>query len=267
MLCPEVGPHTLLFFFLQAVVSRPEALQPHMVNLEAGSAWPSTSRAGWPRSRTPPCCAPAPRTPPSRYTHRPPLSPAFKGAFLKRMPSEPNSTVRRNLSCVYSTVQYSMRLHLLPLPCQAVLKLEPRVVTLVEWDCNQNQAFFLPRYRETLDFFAGIFSAHEQLAPRSSFGRRGFEERVLAREMTNLVACEGLQRMVRAEPLGQLGTRMLRMGFAPLRFTERTEGALLRMLKAYPRGFNLVDHPLNGCFLRWHGSSILGASSWQPQHH
>lgn len=138
-------------------------------------------------------------------------------------------------------------------------------MTLVEWDCNQNQSFFLPRYRETLDFFAGIFECHEHLASRASFGRRGFEERVLAREMTNLVACEGLQRMVRAEPLDQLGKRMVRVGFAPLHFTERTNAALLRMLKAYPIGFNIVHHPVNGCFLRWRESSILGASSWQPQ--
>ncbi|GJP76254.1 hypothetical protein CLOP_g6624 [Closterium sp. NIES-67] len=94
-----------------------------------------------------------------------------------------------------------------------ILQLEPKVITLVEWDSNQQQPFFLQRFRDSLHFFLNVFASHEALASRFSFGRRGFEEFVLAREMVNLVACEGMQRLVRAESLDQMHVRMGRLGW------------------------------------------------------
>ncbi|CAI5465118.1 unnamed protein product [Closterium sp. Yama58-4] len=145
-----------------------------------------------------------------------------------------------------------------------ILQLAPKVVTIVEWDANHRQPFFLHRFRDCLDFFSNVFHSHEHLASRASFGRRGFEERVLAREMINLVACEGLQRLVRAETLDQLHERMQRVGFAPKAFSRRSMAALGQMLAPYSKGFSVVSHPLGGVQLLWQGKSMLGASFWQP---
>ncbi|CAI5979356.1 unnamed protein product [Closterium sp. NIES-65] len=145
-----------------------------------------------------------------------------------------------------------------------ILQLVPKVVTIVEWDANHRQPFFLHRFRDCLDFFSNVFHSHEHLASRASFGRRGFEDRVLAREMINLVACEGLQRLVRAETLDQLHERMQRIGFAAKPFSRRSMAALGQMLAPYSKGFSVVSHPLGGVQLLWQGKSMLGASFWQP---
>ncbi|CAI5516921.1 unnamed protein product [Closterium sp. Naga37s-1] len=141
-----------------------------------------------------------------------------------------------------------------------ILQLAPKVVTIVEWDANHRQPFFLHRFRDCLDFFSNVFHSHEHLASRASFGRRGFEDRVLAREMINLVACEGLQRLVRAETLDQLHERMQRIGFAPKPFSRRSMAALGQMLAPYSKGFSVVSHPLGGVQLLWQGGREGGAA-------
>ncbi|CAI5515291.1 unnamed protein product [Closterium sp. Naga37s-1] len=147
---------------------------------------------------------------------------------------------------------------------KAIMQLDPKVVALVEWDSNQQQPFFLSRFRDALLFFHNIFTSHDALASRFSFGRRGFEEFVLAREMVNLVACEGMQRLVRAERLDQMHARMGRLGVAARPFSKRSMWGLRELIAPYPKGFAVERHPAGGVRLMWNGQSILGASAWTP---
>ncbi|CAI5531220.1 unnamed protein product, partial [Closterium sp. Naga37s-1] len=147
---------------------------------------------------------------------------------------------------------------------KAIMQLDPKVVSLVEWDSNQQQPFFLHRFKDALLFFHNIFASHDALASRFSFGRRGFEEFVLAREMVNLVACEGMQRLVRAERLDQMHTRMGRLGVAARPYSKRSMWGLRELIAPYPKGFAVERHPQGGVRLLWNGQSILGASAWTP---
>ncbi|CAI5972397.1 unnamed protein product [Closterium sp. NIES-64] len=149
-------------------------------------------------------------------------------------------------------------------PKDTAIKLDPKVVSLVEWDSNQQQPFFLHRFKDALLFFHNIFASHDALASRFSFGRRGFEEFVLAREMVNLVACEGMQRLVRAERLDQMHTRMGRLGVAARPYSKRSMWGLRELIAPYPKGFAVERHPQGGVRLLWNGQSILGASAWTP---
>ncbi|CAI5479701.1 unnamed protein product [Closterium sp. Yama58-4] len=146
----------------------------------------------------------------------------------------------------------------------AIMQLDPKVVSLVEWDSNQQQPFFLHRFKDALLFFHNIFASHDALASRFSFGRRGFEEFVLAREMVNLVACEGMQRLVRAESLEQMHVRMGRLGVVARPFSKRSMWGLRELIAPYPKGFGVERHPQGGVRLLWNGQSILGASAWTP---
>ena len=147
---------------------------------------------------------------------------------------------------------------------QAVAQLDPKVITMVQWDSDQQQPFFLRRFRTALHFFSNVFESHEVLAGRPAFGRQGFEERVLAREIVNLVSCEGMQRLVRAEGLDQMHKRSARSQLLPRPFASHTLIALKQLLGQYPRGFDVVEHPDGGIRLLWAGRSILGASAWIP---
>ena len=143
-------------------------------------------------------------------------------------------------------------------------QLDPKVITMVQWDSDQQQPFFLPRFRTALHFFSNIFESHEVLAGRSAFGRQGFEERVLAREIINLVSCEGMQRLVRAEGLDQMHKRAAKAQLMPHPFASHTLKALRQMIGQYPSGFDVAEHPDGGIRLIWAGKSILGASAWMP---
>lgn len=144
-----------------------------------------------------------------------------------------------------------------------MFEFRPKVVTMVEWDADLRSNFFLQRFKTCIDFFANAFDSNEAVASRLSFGRRGFEERVLAREMVNLVACEGLQRLVRSESLSQLQQRMVRIGFAAQPFSKGSMLAFVNMLKGYPLGWSMRESR-GAVKLCWKEKPIVSASAWRP---
>jgi len=87
----------------------------------------------------------------------------------------------------------------------------------------------------------------------------------MARELINLVACEGLQQGWRAPSRRSSWRRACgATGFRPREASLRTRGALERMLDDQPRGFH-VRQLSPGCFrLTWQGRPIFAASFWQP---
>lgn len=149
-------------------------------------------------------------------------------------------------------------------PLQTLLQFNPTAVLVIDFDSDQQQPMFLPRVRTSLDYFVNIFTALDSLAPRDSLARRGLEERVMARELINLVACEGLQRMARSESQEQLAARMRRTGFRTRGVSARTLAALGRMLEGQPRGFAVRQLSPGEFRLTWQGRPIFAASFWEP---
>ncbi|CAI5992939.1 unnamed protein product [Closterium sp. NIES-65] len=99
---------------------------------------------------------------------------------------------------------------------RAVHALRPAAFALVDIDANFNGPFFLSRFREAAMYFTNLLSCVDASGlPRSSPRRALFESSYLARDIVNVIACEGLDRMVRPERVEQWQARLERLGFFP----------------------------------------------------
>ncbi|KAI4985154.1 hypothetical protein ZWY2020_017784 [Hordeum vulgare] len=95
-----------------------------------------------------------------------------------------------------------------------VKSLSPKVVTLVEQESNTNAPFF-PRYLETLDYYTAMFESIDVALPRDDKRRISTEQHCVARDIVNLIACEGAERVERHEVFGKWKARFAMAGFRP----------------------------------------------------
>ncbi|KAL3573006.1 hypothetical protein D5086_026910 [Populus alba] len=72
-----------------------------------------------------------------------------------------------------------------------VKSMSPKVVTLVEQESNTNTAAFFPRFLETLNYYTAMFESIDMTLPRDHKERINVEQHCLARDVVNIIACEG----------------------------------------------------------------------------
>lgn len=146
---------------------------------------------------------------------------------------------------------------------QSIRLLKPAVVAIAEMDCDTNGFFFMARYKEALDYYGSVLNSLDAAFPGGSSLQRVVERNLFAREITNVVACEGLQRVVRCENLEQWRDRMIKAGFQTLPISPQTISGLQPIVQRCAEGFSLQRR--NGAVtLNWKGKSLLFVSAWKP---
>jgi hypothetical protein len=101
-------------------------------------------------------------------------------------------------------VNFAYQLHHVPDECvsmenhrdriiRMIKSINPRVVTLVEQESNTNTAPFFPRYMETLNYYTAMFESIDVALPRDDKWRMSAEQHCVARDIVNLIACEGAE--------------------------------------------------------------------------
>ncbi|NMR95878.1 histidinol-phosphate transaminase, partial [Vibrio parahaemolyticus] len=93
--------------------------------------------------------------------------------------------------------------------------LSPKIVTLVEQESHTNNLPFFPRFVETMNYYLAIFESIDVALPREHKERINVEQHCLAREVVNLIACEGEERVERHELLNKWKMRFTKAGFTP----------------------------------------------------
>ncbi|KAL6201827.1 hypothetical protein ACLB2K_025539 [Fragaria x ananassa] len=144
---------------------------------------------------------------------------------------------------------------------QALKKLSPSVLTLVEQDANHNGPFFLGRFLESLHFYSAIFDSLEVSLPPNSPQRTKIERLHFADEIRNIVAFEGLNRVERHERADQWRRQLGRAGFQVMGLKCTSQARM--MLSVYGcDGYSLASE--KGCLLLgWKGRPIMLAAAWQ----
>lgn len=145
---------------------------------------------------------------------------------------------------------------------RAVHRLQPRVLVLAEKHVGLNGPFFLRRFGEALDFYSSLFEALDAGLERTSPARELFEKQMLGREIINVVACEGLERVVRNERQQQWHERMREVGFVPLPVPRCVRDSASHVLRKHSPNFNVKE---DGCalVLSWKARSLLAVSGWR----
>ncbi|CAJ1955698.1 unnamed protein product [Sphenostylis stenocarpa] len=125
--------------------------------------------------------------------------------------------------------------------------------------------FFMSRFREALFHYSALFDMLDTNVDREDPMRLMFEKELFGREITNIIACEGCERVERPETYKQWQLRNMRIGFRPLPMDQRIVDKLKGRLRddAYNTNFMLEvdgDWVLQG----WKGRILHASSCWIP---
>ncbi|KAE8689821.1 Scarecrow-like protein 13 [Hibiscus syriacus] len=118
-----------------------------------------------------------------------------------------------------------------------VKSLSPKVVTLVEQESNTNTSPFFSRYVETLDYYTAMFESIDAACLRDDKQRINAEQHCVARDIMNMIACEGPERVERHELLGKWRSRFMMGGFSPYPLSSSVTIAVRGMLKEYDNNY------------------------------
>ncbi|KAJ6996822.1 DELLA protein GAI1 [Populus alba x Populus x berolinensis] len=144
---------------------------------------------------------------------------------------------------------------------QAIKKLNPTLLTVVEQDANHNGPFFLGRFIESLHYYSAIFDSLEASLPRNSPQRIKMEKVQFSTEICNIIAYEGSNRIERHERADQWRRQLSRAGFQVMGLKCMSQARM--MLSVYGiDGYTLATE--KGCLLLgWKGRPLMLASAWQ----
>ncbi|XP_074295069.1 scarecrow-like protein 30 [Silene latifolia] len=126
-----------------------------------------------------------------------------------------------------------------------------------------NAPFFLTRFKEALFHFAALFDVYEATIPRDEHARQLIESEITGKELVNVVACEGAERIQRPETYKQWQVRTSRAGLKQLPLDrEFFKGAKARAKANYHDDF-VVDEDKNWMLQGWKGRIFCAVSFWQ----
>ncbi|KAM0066983.1 putative transcription factor GRAS family [Helianthus debilis subsp. tardiflorus] len=143
-----------------------------------------------------------------------------------------------------------------------VKSLNPKLVTVVEQDVNTNTAPFLHRFHEAYSYYSALFDCLDATLPRESQERVNVEKQCLARDIVNIIACEGEERIERYEVSGKWKARMMMAGFKPCLISENVNDSIRELIKQYSDRYNMKVEP-NAVHFGWEDKVLVVASAWR----
>ncbi|CAH9117095.1 unnamed protein product [Cuscuta epithymum] len=151
-------------------------------------------------------------------------------------------------------------------PRDAVLNLirqvSPRIYVQAMSNGPHSSPFFVNRFREALSFYSTVFDTCVAILPLHEHHRLILEQEVLGREIMNIIACEGMERLLRPETCKQWQSRILRAGFKPMSTNPKLVKKLKSKVRAgYHKDFLFVEEG-NWILQGWKGRILGGSSCW-----
>lgn len=156
-----------------------------------------------------------------------------------------------------------------PSPRRKVLSrmhsLNPDIVLIAVSNAGYNAPFFVSRFREALYHFSSKFDMIETtVGDGENPQRMMIEGECLGRDILNVVACEGHERLERPETYRQWQARFQRAGFVPLTLGHSVLTKARDVVKAFYHKDFTVDDDSKWMLLGWKGRIVEGLSAWKP---
>ncbi|KAI3817286.1 hypothetical protein L1987_11075 [Smallanthus sonchifolius] len=158
----------------------------------------------------------------------------------------------------------------------AVKDMKPEILTVVEQEANHNGPVFLERFTESLHYYSTLFDSLESsggggdgavegggILPASAQDKI-MSEVYLGKQICNVVACEGPDRVERHQTLTQWKTRFESGGFEAVHLGSNAykQASMLLALFAGGDGYRVEEN--NGCLmLGWHTRPLITTSAWK----
>ncbi|CAJ2678870.1 unnamed protein product [Trifolium pratense] len=145
-----------------------------------------------------------------------------------------------------------------------IRKINPDIFTLSVINGSYNSPFFATRFREALFHFSAIYDMLDTVMPRENELRTMIEREIMGREVMNVVACEGLERVERPVTYKLWQVRNTKAGFKQLPLDQELMAKLRTKLKQwYHRDFDF-DEDNNWMLQGWKGRILYASTCWVP---
>ncbi|MCL7027219.1 hypothetical protein MKW94_021543 [Papaver nudicaule] len=172
------------------------------------------------------------------------------------------------VNCMYQAKNLLDESVILDSPRDAVLnliqKMNPKVFVHGILNGTYNSPFFVSRFRDALFYFSSIFDVLETVVPRENSERIIIEEYLFGKEVFNIIACEGSERVERPETYKQWQLRNKKAGFMQLPLnTHIMKKAKEQAMSDYHKDF-VIDEDSRWLVLGWKGKILFAVSSWRP---
>ncbi|OAY57863.1 scarecrow-like protein 30 [Manihot esculenta] len=124
--------------------------------------------------------------------------------------------------------------------------------------------FFVTRFKEALFHFSSLFDMFEVTIPREDEQRMLYEKEIFGRDIMNVIACEGTERVERPETYKQWQVRNMRAGFRQLSLDQEILKKVRCTVRSeYHKDF-VVDEDGRWMLQGWKGRVINALSVWKP---
>jgi hypothetical protein len=143
-----------------------------------------------------------------------------------------------------------------------VRSLSPKVVLLVEQESNTNTSPFFQRFVETLDYYTAMFESIDVAFARDDKRRINAEQHCVARDIVNIIACEGDERIERHELFGKWRARFSMAGFVPLPLSRSVIDSIRNLLKHFNENYRIEETDV-AIYLAWKGRFMCTSSAWR----
>ncbi|KAF2296622.1 hypothetical protein GH714_000645 [Hevea brasiliensis] len=143
-----------------------------------------------------------------------------------------------------------------------VKSLNPKLVTVVEQDVNTNTAPFFQRFVDAYNYYSAVFDSLDATLPRESQDRINVEKQCLARDIVNIVACEGDERIERYEVAGKWRARMMMAGFTSCSMGPNVVDMIRKLIKQYCDRYTLKEE-MGALLFGWEDKSLIVSSAWR----
>ncbi|XP_020212491.1 scarecrow-like protein 1 [Cajanus cajan] len=144
-----------------------------------------------------------------------------------------------------------------------VKSLNPKLVTVVEQDVNTNTTPFLPRFVEAYNYYSAVFESLDVTLPRESQDRMNVERQCLARDIVNVVACEGEDRIERYEVAGKWRARMTMAGFTSSPMSTNVTDEIRKLIKVMYCDRYKIKEEMGALHFGWEDKNLIVASAWK----
>ncbi|KDP33167.1 hypothetical protein JCGZ_13432 [Jatropha curcas] len=147
----------------------------------------------------------------------------------------------------------------------SVKAMKPKIVTIVEQEANHNGPVFLDRFTEALHYYSSLFDSLEGSGSVVPSQDLVMSELYLGRQICNVVAWEGADRVERHETLAQWRTRIDAAGFEPVHLGSNAYKQAGMLLDIFAGGDGYRVEEKDGCLmLGWHTRPLIVTSAWKP---
>jgi hypothetical protein len=142
-----------------------------------------------------------------------------------------------------------------------VKSLSPKLVTLVEEQSGTNRITdFLNRFDYTLDYYLPFFESIRISQARNIRDRLDADKHCLGRDIVNIIACEGKERVVRQELHFEWKSRFTSAGFR--QYSLRSfQSEIKGHLRSYSPHYNVIEM-YGTLLLSWKSRTLISASAW-----